>query len=397
MSKLNHIERLGSARIALMAREPFYGQLCMRMDFRPDPRIETAVADGKVIRFNPEYVDSLTSSQLVGLLAGLTSHIAMGHQLRRAERDKDKWNVATDYAISSGLVADGFELPSDKAVNPKYADPNKWFAESIYNDLPDQPQQCQGQGHGQGQGDQSGSDPNGAGGVDDQKNDDGSEMSESQRAEAEQELQSAVIAAAEQAVKKMGKLPAGWEEKINRLKQPPQIPWQAKIRHLLTPTHPTDYSWRRPNRRFIARGLYMPTTVKEGAGTWVVAFDTSGSMSTRELEVCANELEAIAEEVRPGRMVVYHCDAALHGNPPEIEVEPGCSIPVQAYSMRGRGGTDMQPIFDRITEMNIEPDVVVVFTDGYVPWHEEQPYRTIWAITNDDVEAPWGETVHVKP
>ena len=62
---------------------------------------------------------------------------------------------------------------------------------------------------------------------------------------------------------------------------------------------------------------------------------------------------------------------------------------------KGGGGTDMTEILTYVEEEDMACETMVILTDGYTPWPEEAPpYKLIWGITEDDIEAPVGQTIH---
>jgi len=40
----------------------------------------------------------------------------------------------------------------------------------------------------------------------------------------------------------------------------------------------------------------------------------------------------------------------------------------------------------------MQPDAVIYLTDGYATFPDQAPnYPVLWAITNHDIQPPWGE------
>ncbi len=62
---------------------------------------------------------------------------------------------------------------------------------------------------------------------------------------------------------------------------------------------------------------------------------------------------------------------------------------------KGGGGTDMTAGLNHIEENNLNPELVLTFTDGHTPFGEQTPFRNIWCITSESIQAPWGETVFI--
>lgn len=199
-----------------------------------------------------------------------------------------------------------------------------------------------------------------------------------------------------EAMKSQGKMPAGLKRMFQQLLEP-EIPWTDHIRSMFARRVGSgSYNWKRPDRRFIVRDIYLPSPSGFGAG-WVVCWgDTSGSIGQKELESYLGELAGIIDDVRPKRLTVVWCDAAIHGVD-EI-ADPMDLQSIKQKGVGGGGGTDCKPVFDWIHENpDAQPDVFIGFTDGYVDFPDKAPeYDVIWCATTKQ-EFPWGEVVRIHP
>jgi predicted metal-dependent peptidase len=169
----------------------------------------------------------------------------------------------------------------------------------------------------------------------------------------------------------------------------PRIDWKAILRRFVQQFASADYSWRRPNRRYVAAGVYLPELRADSMPAIVVAVDTSAS--TQEvLPVFRAELQSIVDECQPEATIVIMADAAVHrvdrferGEPIEFNVE-------------GLGGTDFRPVFDHAHREQLSPACLIYLTDGDGIFPDEpSEYPTLWAMTAPDGLAPWGETVRI--
>jgi predicted metal-dependent peptidase len=86
--------------------------------------------DGVSLYFNPEFVDTLNSATLAGVLAHEVMHPALQHHVRRCGRDPRRWNEACDYAINPLLLDAGLSLPEGVLVDHRF---RGMSAEQIYN------------------------------------------------------------------------------------------------------------------------------------------------------------------------------------------------------------------------------------------------------------------------
>jgi predicted metal-dependent peptidase len=62
-------------------------------------------------------------------------------------------------------------------------------------------------------------------------------------------------------------------------------------------------------------------------------------------------------------------------------------------NVRGRGGTDLRPVFEPDFLAEHRPDGIVYFSDGFGPYPEEDPgVETLWVLTKwHDFPCPWGQ------
>jgi predicted metal-dependent peptidase len=205
------------------------------------------------------------------------------------------------------------------------------------------------------------------------------------------------VAAAANAAKAQGKLPAGLERLLGELLEP-KVDWKDKIVAIFARKIGSGGSdWRRADRRLIVRDIYAPGRSGFGAGTVVIGIDTSGSIGQRELDMFFAEMAGILEDVRPKRLVVMWCDAKVH-RVDEIE-EAGDLTALRKKGAPGGGGTMFEPVFDEMAKMGLDDvDALVYLTDGYGSFPKAPPsYPVIWGnISNPGaVNYPFGDVVDI--
>ncbi len=406
---MTHMERLQKGRINLLLDEPFFGSLMMQLMPVQDPTVPTFRTDGERLWFNPEYMDTLSDPQLRTILAHEVMHPAMLHPYRLGKRDLRLANVAADYAINN-LLDQYNQQASARGETPPFHWPthlneagetklgvlldhqyDNMSFEEIYDAL-NRPSPSGQSGNGSGSNGVPA--PNGQPGTGDGETPSSpgefcagsADEAEAQTQEAKWKValkQAAVIA------KGQGRMPSGAERFINELLDP-QLSWREILRTLLTSAAKDDYTWTRPNRRFSGGGIMMPSLHVPRMGKIVVAIDTSGSIGSRELAEFLAEIRAIMFDCRPEKLVIVQCDAEVHE---WLELDPFDDVDVQ---MKGGGGTDFCPVFDRVAQEPEPPAALVYLTDMYGSFPEEAPsYPVIWAA-NSNRKGPFGDTVHIK-
>ncbi len=195
-------------------------------------------------------------------------------------------------------------------------------------------------------------------------------------------------------MKSQGKMPGALQRMFNDILHP-EVPWTEHIQGIFNRRVGSgSYNWRRPDRRFIVRDIHMPSRSGHGAGWVVIWGDTSGSIGNKELCSYMAELQGIIEDVRPRRLTILWCDAAIHRID---EVEEASDLArIHHEGVGGGGGTSVHPVMDWIAEHTEAPDVFIGFTDGYVSFPKQEPsYTTIWASTTDQ-KYPYGEVVRIN-
>jgi len=410
IEKPTAIDRIRKARAVLLLDHPFFGALIFRLTPVSAPNIPTMATDGKSLFYNPSFVDELPPDQLVGVLAHEVMHPALQHHTRRGNRDRERWNEAADYAINPLVLNAGMALPKDALSDRRF---HNLSAEQIYNKLEEEASENssnssspQSSGSSGGSDTSSGSQsslpdpggnqvpqppatPGGFGQVLDAPNPEapGQPLSDAQRTAAETEWRAAVHEAV--AVARMaGKTLAGVDRALRQTAEA-KVDWRDRFQRTFAATIPNDYSWMRPNRRFIHAGLYLPGISREGVGELVIAIDCSGSINERQLGQFAGEVNALIEEHRPEKVHLLYFDTLIHRHDVYSCGEQVALMPV------GGGGTEFAPVFEHIDQNGLNPHALVVLTDLYGPVPDREPhYPVIWVSTSSQV-APFGETIPV--
>jgi predicted metal-dependent peptidase len=176
-----------------------------------------------------------------------------------------------------------------------------------------------------------------------------------------------------------------------------ETPWHEKLRYYMQNFVKGDYSWRRPSRRYIASGLYMPSLDRvPRMGEVVVAMDTSGSIGGEEIKEFFGHLNKILEDVLPEKTHLIYCDArAFYGA--EFTTEDLPIMPSQ-QNVQGGGGTSFRPVFAMVEERGISPDVLIYLTDGYGDQSvcTDPGYPVIWATTAREDDYTFGTVLPIK-
>jgi len=367
MQQLTPAQKITRATNKLLLGHVFFGVLLLRLKITEDKSQPTFWVDGTSLGYNPDFVETLSNNEVMGILAHEVMHCVFMHHTRRKSREPRKWNVAADHVINLGLLEAGFELP-DCLADAQYKD---MTTDHVYNLLPP----CNKE-NGAGKG----------GGFDEVK--DGQQKTNSEQKAEEKEWTIATHQAA-QAAQKEGNLPANIKRLVDLITTP-KVPWKELLRNFMTNPKRNDYALSRPNRRFISSNLYLPSLYTEGLGTIIITVDTSGSITQQQLAEFQSEINCILEDTQPEKVYVLYCDTKVHKDVDEYTFD---DLPVK-LTMRGGGGTDFTDPFNWVEKNGEQPAVFIYFTDLYGSCSAPMPdYPALWVCTTEQTNIPFGELI----
>lgn len=359
------------AKVKIILNQPFFATLMMKRNFIEDYKIETACTNGSDIRYNPDYFATLSQDEVVGVITHELMHIVLLHHLRREGRESKRYNKACDYALNPILLDAGLRLPKAALVDRQY---DNMSAEQIYKLLPASDDNDEGNEDQPGMGDVE----------------DSPAKSESEMEQAEAQVKQEVAQAAQMA-RQAGKLPGSLQRLVDEIMKP-HIAWQEVLARFLSEVAKNDYSFTKPNPRYVSSGFILPSLYNIEMGKVVLMVDTSGSIDQPLLNRFAAEMQDICSMFNSPITVLY-VDYKLQG---VQEIEPDDdTINLQP---KGGGGTDFRPGFDWLSEQDIQPKAVVYFTDLCCSSYPDEPeFPVLWAQTGgySTGKVPFGEVIQI--
>jgi predicted metal-dependent peptidase len=396
-SKVDHQarERLVTARVGMLIRQPFFGNLATRLTLvNADDWLSTAATDGRRFYYNSRFINMLRPKEVEFLVAHEVLHVVYDHMSRRETRNPEIYNIACDYAVNADLkrhqvgefiktVPCLYEHKYDgKSSEEIYDDlmknAKKMNMGDLINQLLDDHLEGDGDGDGEGEGEGDG---------------DGSgrkrpRLSAAEREQIRQEIKEAVINAANAA--DPGTLPLGVERLIKNMTNP-VMPWRDLLQTNLTSAIKTDFSWIRPSRRGWHMDAIMPGMTPGEEIDVDVFIDMSGSISDKQATQFLSEVAGMMSAFDGYRINVACFDTEVY-NDKTYTSEDLESI--DQYELAGGGGTDFTAIFTHLQERSRVPTRLIVFTDGYPcgSWGTENYCDTTWIIHGDpNPNPPFGQ------
>jgi predicted metal-dependent peptidase len=390
-------EKLVTARIGLLLRAPFFGNLATRMNLiNADEWCPTAATDGRRFYYNSEFVNNLPLKQLEFLVGHEVLHAVYDHMGRRGNRDPKLWNIADDYCVNWDLVE---QRVGDKIPVALYDSKYKGMsAEEVYDDLYENADKInidelmkrlldEHLDGDQSDGDGEGDDKKGANGR--------PKLSEQEKKEIRDEIKEAVLAAAQ--ASGAGNLPGGVKRMIKDLVDP-VMDWRELLQQQIESTIKSDFTWARPSRRSWHMDAVMPGMKPGEQIDVVIGIDTSGSITDKDLKVFLSEIKGIMEAYDEYKITVMGWDTEVHnvGEFTSDSIED-----IANFEPGGGGGTDPHCVWNYLQANNIEPKKLIMFTDycffGWSPEEVEQYCDTVWIIKgNKSAEPEFGVYAHYE-
>lgn len=403
--------KVQKAKISLM-RNPKFALLSgvlMVGKTRIDDNIQTAATNGRDERYGREFVKRLKDAELNFVVAHEASHKMYRHLTtwkRLHDEDARLANNACDYVINlmlKDLDPEGkiIQMPRWTEDKPEFGikkgDPMGLIDERFRGmnskqvfDILKQEQEANGGGAGAGDGEGEG--------IDFHDWADAQGMSEEEKKQLARDIDQAIRQGQMAAQKVAGKGKGGIDRELEALLAP-KVDWREVLREFVKSACRANdtSSWRRVNRRFLSTGTYMPSMIGEKVGHLVIGIDTSGSIGGPELAEFLSEVKCIAEDVNPEKVDLLYWDCEVAGH--ETYEANNVSSIVSSTKPRGGGGTAPSCVSQYLKEKKIDPECVIILTDGYVgsDWGSEWPAPTMWCIVdNPDAVADNGKTIHIE-
>lgn len=343
----------------LVVKDSFYGLFLLSLNkyYSKDDATVWVARNGinYELCVNPDFWNTLTDDEQLGVLKHELLHIAFKHLLMQESfNDKEVFNIAADAEVNQYIDV----LPKD-AIDIKDIDPmlppkagTKYYYEYLYKDKKDSSGGPKNHNHWK----------------------DFSDLSDAEKTLINNQTDHIVKQVATQVIKSRGTIPSELKAYVDKLfKIKPSIfNWKAYFRRLLG--FAIDVFVKKTHRKVSKRFEGAAGIKLKHKHDILVAIDTSGSVSTKELKDFISEIYHIW---KAGAGVdVIECDARIHRIYPFKGTFDG--------TFTGRGDTDFKPVIDYYNQCRKQYSTLVFFTDGYAPTDTFKVMKQmIWVITSN--------------
>lgn len=375
------VEKLVVARIALLLRHPFFGNLATRLNLIDAtdvmPNLATLATDGRNFFYSNEFVDRCTPKNLMFGFAHEIMHNVFDHMGRRGTRDPLLSNIAADYASN--------QICKDESIGdvPPWI---KIYQDDMYRDMAYEEIYDSFGSKGKGKSINSLSE---LGELFDEHID--QSMSEEERKALREEMIDAVISAAQAAG--AGNVPKGIQRMISLFTEP-KMDWRAVLRMNIQSLVRSNFTFSRPNRKSQHSGAILPGMTVEEAVIVTVAIDMSGSISNEQASEFIAEVKGLMQEYAEFELDIFCFDCSVHNY---AKFNNYNAHDIDDYEVKGGGGTSFEACFDFMKEREIVPKKFVMITDGYPnnSWGDAEYCDTLFIIHgNDKIIPPFGDVAY---
>lgn len=388
--KLDVRDRLTKARVRMLLKHPFWGNLATRLKLvEASDWCQTAATDGRHFYYCTDFINKLDDDELVFLFGHEVGHCVYNHMGRRGDRQPQVWNMANDYLVNDMLVENnvGKRITAVPILyDLKY---RGMTSEEIYDELMKNAVKIQVtlDMHMDG----SGEEGEEGKGSDGKSKSSGVKLDEETLKKIRDEMKEAVLQSAQAAG--AGNTPAGIKRLIQQFTAP-KMRWQDIIRIQLESSLKNNYSFTRPSRKGWHTGAILPGMLPAEHLDVVIAIDMSGSISNEMAQDFLSEVKGMMDMYTTYSIHVFCFDTEVY-NPVTFTDDNGEDI--YEYETMGGGGTDFDCAYEYMKNNGIEPKQFIMFTDGYPcgSWGDENYCDSVFVIHgNEQITAPFGLTAH---
>lgn len=390
-SNLTALQRIERANIELLGHPATvaYAGVIMVGDYKIVPDLPTARTDGVNCEYGERFILGLTEPEVRAIIMHETLHKTFQHLFlwrNLFEKDARCANMALDFVINLTIkdidtATKGYvSLPKGGCLDEKYRGMD---SQQVFNILLDD--KANGGGGGQGK--------DGQGSMDEHDWGKAKALSKKEVEAVAREIDQA-IRQGQMLAGKMG----GDESRVLGELTTPTENWREQVSEFMTSTTANgDIStYRKVNRRWLQHDIYMPSTISESMGSLVIAVDLSGSVGQEELNEFMSHVVLMCNTLKPERVDLMYWDTSVTVH--EVYGQDDLERIISSTRPVGGGGTQVECVADYIKANKMNPDCIIVLTDGYVggSWGEWS-HPLLWGIVGGNTSTPnVGKVVHIK-
>ncbi len=345
-------DKIKNALSKLILEHPFFGNIAIKLNFKENNSINGVSYRGDILEFNSEYIDALKTDEILSIIATASMKQSLFHSNRGANKIASIWSEASEYAINSILIQNGFLMHPLAKFSKEYI---SLSAEEIYQLILNQ-----------------------------------SDIKDEPTNEHEEKIyeDSEFEEFLEQIIKKIenqDSLPKDIDRVIDRKKEP-KLSWRELLFNYINSHAKLDYKMFPSNKKYLYRGISLPSISGEILKI-AIAIDTSASIDDEKLEQFISEVEDIMQNFQHYEIELIECDYKIQNTQRVTPLTPITS------TLKGGGATNFIPVFDYLENLNEDFKFLIYFSDGEGVFpNNKANIDTLWVLTKD-ITIPFGEKI----
>lgn len=362
----------------LMLKEPYYGLFLIMTDKQWSSKISTAGVALSGINYklliNKDFWQSLIYEHKLGLLKHELLHLVFFHPTMSKDfANSELFNIAADIEINQYI--DPSNLPEGALLPTTFSELNlpKKAGTKVYYDLlqksksksiSDLIDACKN-------GKCKVTINNKEVDVPNHNWKEYEELSDAQKKLINSQLEYHITEVYESVIKSSGKVPSEISEILKKLEPAPEkFNWKGYLRRFVGNSN--KIYTKKLKRKFNHRFEDNPGIKIKQKNHVLVAVDTSGSVSTKELNEFFNEIDHISKTGVD--ITIVQCDAAISNISKykrDIEIK-----------IHGRGGTSFEPVIDYYDTNHRKYTSLIYFTDGEAISPNKPKGPLLWVLSS---------------
>ena len=391
------LDKLITARVGLLLRHPFFGNLATRLKLvDASDWCSTLATDGRNFYYNNSFVNELAPKECEFGFGHEVLHNVFDHMGRRDNRDPVLSNIAADYAANQILKDERIGI-SPKFIKIFQDDKYRgWSYEQIYEDIYEKAEKIDITKLGELLDEHFDDVDNEVDGEENPGDKDGKgrpKLTAEERKQIRDEIKEALVAAAQSAG--AGKVPAGIARMIRDFTEP-KMDWRQMLRMNIQSLIKSNFSFNRPNRKSQHSGAILPGLMNEETIDVACGIDMSGSITDAQGKDMISEIKGIMEEYKDFKLKIWCFDTEVYNY---AEFTGDNSEDINDYECKGGGGTDFDANYNFMKDQDIQPKKFIMFTDGLpnFSWGDEDFCDTLFIIHgNESIIPPFGQVAYYK-
>lgn len=372
-------KNLSDARTTILREHPFFGRLMLRLKFGL-AECGTAFTDMRHIVFDREFADRLSMDELKYVLVHEVLHCALKHCTRGMGKQHFIYNVACDIVVNS-MILDMYNqeeiiIDGEPMIHlaPNGSEGRKHTAEEIYEMLMRMTPRAFENMYGNGSFDNH-------------------DVWDKLDCPTLEDIWDHNLKEVAGACGIGSGIPGLLVRYLKEVEHSPRTNWR-QVLHDFIQFNKNDYDFAQPDKRY-SGDVILPSFCENIDGSKIEKLwffvDTSGSVSDEAVSVAYEEIKQATTQIDNLSGMLFFFDHMVSDPAPFEALEDILSIkPI------GGGGTSFRAIFKTLgeyAEKDELPNVIVIITDGYAIFPEEEMalgVPVIWIIVDSDIVPPWG-------